>query len=166
MKKLMFLLVPCVFLAGCSIKNNSSQPKVPPIATVVEIKAEEIAGDIDGLTLVDETEFACVYGPAKVQLFTDAKVDEDGQIMWDDGNVFTALLKVDQEYYKLMDAQRLQIGQPQLDVFTLSDDYPVVIMTTATTASYETDKFYFDKDKLVKEHTACYEGINYIGKVG
>jgi len=75
----------------------------------------------------------------EITLYTDAD-EEDGEIMWDDGNEFLLEIKsADGEYYTLFDG-RVSLGYIYFDVADI-DGKMYVLVKNISTASLDTDVF-------------------------
>lgn len=88
---------------------------------------------IENLTLLDEYEFDFDGDgkPEKVNMYTSALKDKDGEIMWDDGQRWLFVVHNEDKDYVLFD-DYVQIGSIKSFVYTIDDQFYIASVTTAT----------------------------------
>lgn len=79
-----------------------------------------------------------------IALYTAAETDQDGEIIWDDGQNWSLIVHGQDEDHVLFD-QYVQIGSIQFYVFTVDDMFHIVT-TQNTTAGLKVVEYVFDKD--------------------
>ncbi|MDO5726016.1 MAG: hypothetical protein Q4P29_06940 [Tissierellia bacterium] len=71
------------------------------------------------------------YGILEVSMFTNAQKDDTGHFMWDDGNEFLILARMENEDYVLFE-ERVQLGQPEFYVFNEDNIFHIAILESST----------------------------------
>lgn len=90
-----------------------------------------------------------------IALYTAAETDQNGEIIWDDGQNWSLIVHGQDEDYVLFD-QYVQIGSIQFYVFTADDIFHIVTMQN-TTAGLKMVEYTFDSDNGVFSQKTRYE---------
>ena len=144
MKKIIFLLLAfslSIGIIGCT--------KAPIDNKVVESK--EIPStdkiDVSNLTLLDEYlfDFDEDGEEERIAMYTAAEKDENGEIVWDDGQNWLFLVQDTDKDYVLFD-DYVQLGNIDFYVYTLEDDFYIDTVQVGT-ANLTLKSYHYDKDK-------------------
>ena len=111
---------------------------------IQEIVADEIIS-LDGLTLLDEyiIDFNSDSYDEKIAMYVAAGLDDNGEIMWDDGQRWVLVVHGDNKDYVLYD-DYVQLGSIQFNVFTADDDFNIVTKSIGT-ASLDISQYKYDE---------------------
>ncbi|NLY47005.1 MAG: hypothetical protein GX053_13600 [Tissierella sp.] len=109
---------------------------------------EIAAGDkisMDGLTLLDEyiIDFNGDGHDEVIAMYVAAERDDNGEIMWDDGQRWVFVVHGDNKDYVLYD-DYVQLGSIQFNVFTSNDEFSIVTKSVRT-ASLDISEYRYDE---------------------
>ena len=109
---------------------------------------EIVSGDkisTDGLTLLDEyiIDFNGDGYEEIIGMYVAAERDDNGEIMWDDGQRWVLVVHVDNKDYVLYD-DYVQLGSIQFNVFTADDDFNIVTKSVRT-ASLDLSQYKYNE---------------------
>ena len=111
-----------------------------------EILAEDIIS-MDGLTLLDEyiIDFNDDGYDEVIAMYVAAGRDDNGEIMWDDGQRWALVVHGDNKDYLLYD-DYVQLGSIEFNVFTEEDDFYIVTKSVRTASLTVTQYKYNESD--------------------
>lgn len=121
------LLIAAAFLFYSTVSGAARQEeKIPEQSTLPEYIRPQIKGwaYTEGLTLESSTPIALIPGgdTASLELYVDAPVDENGTIIYDDGQVWTLVLRKGGYFYPLLEKQYVQNGKVCYNAFYSYED--------------------------------------------
>ncbi|WP_159436089.1 hypothetical protein [Anaerosalibacter sp. Marseille-P3206] len=120
--------------------------------------------DISQLTLLDR-ENIDFNGDGKIEtisMFTTAQRDENGEMMWDDGQKWFLLINDEDNEYVLFD-DYVQLGMLEFWVFTSKDEYHIMTLQTGSAVLKLSDyTFDYEKGSFVKKDIFNPEFLNVI----
>lgn len=131
-----------------------------PVLSSMEQGNEPVANEIspvdkvslENLTVIDEYEFDFDGDTKmeKVNMYTSAQKDENGEIMWDDGQRWLFVVHNEDKDYVLFD-DYVQIGSIKSYVYTIDEQFYIASVTTAT-ANLTLKSYLYDKqnDKFME----------------
>lgn len=92
---------------------------------------------LDGLTPLDEyiIDFNSDGYDEKIVMYVAAGLDDNGEIMWDDGQRWVLVIHGDNKDYVLYD-DYVQLGSIQFNVFTADDELNIVTKNIGTASLY------------------------------
>lgn len=104
---------------------------------------------VEDLTMLDEYEFDFkgnnIMG--NINTYTNAQKDENGEIMWDDGQRWVIVVHSEDKDYVLFD-DYVQLGSINSYVYTIDDNFYIATLSTGT-ANLTLKSYFYDKDKDV-----------------
>lgn len=157
-KKLSLFLMIITILAvsfGCSPKQKPIEPNIPndegvktedpeeePNSTIIEATNKV---NTDNLSLLDSYEFD-IDGNGNyeiISLYTTAEKDENGEVIWDDGQNWKLLVEgIDKDYILFDDY--VQLGSIKFYSYTSEDDFYITTIQTGT-ANLKLTEYHFNK---------------------
>lgn len=182
-KKLSLSLIIIVILAmsfGCSPKQKPVEPNTPDdtVNGVIEDEepkkepSEEETNSViiestdkvstEGLSLLDSYEFD-VDGNGDeeiISLYTTAEKDENGEVIWDDGQNWKLLVEGADKDYILFD-DYVQLGNIKFYAYTSDDDFYLTTIQTGT-ANLKLTEYHFDKQDNNFRSTVRFEATNNV----
>lgn len=97
-----------------------------------------------------------------IELYTTAQRDEDGEMMWDDGQKWFLLVHDEDKEYILFD-EYVQIGTLEFWVFTSKNDYHILTLQTGSAVLKLSDYTYdIERESFVKKDIFNPEFLNVI----
>lgn len=126
-----------------SLVLNSMELGNEPVANTIS-PVDKVS--LENLTLLDEYEFDFDGDNKmeKVNMYTSAQKDENGEIMWDDGQRWLFVVHNDDKDYVLFD-DYVQIGSIKSYVYTIDEQFYIASMTTAT-ANLTLKSYLYDSE--------------------
>ncbi|MFY9174518.1 MAG: hypothetical protein WAO24_04135 [Peptococcia bacterium] len=156
-RKLFYMgLILALLAAGCNkpIENNyvlatSKNPKEGGSWT--ELAHSSLDLDLDGQEDV-------------IALYTAAERDNNGELMWDDGQNWLLLIKSGENYYPLLN-EYVQLGSVYFSAFTDLEEQPKVFVLINTGAGIIAKEYAYEAEKQGFREKLVYqaEGINLLG---
>lgn len=120
--------------------------------------------DTSQLTLLD-SEIIDFNGDGKketISMYTTAQRDDNGEMMWDDGQKWFLLINDEDDEYVLFD-DYVQLGTLEFWVFTSKDDYHIMTLQTGSAVLKLSDYTYdHEKGSFVKKDIFNPEFLNVI----
>ena len=120
--------------------------------------------DTSQLTLLD-SESIDFNGDSKkeiINMYTTAQRDENGEMMWDDGQKWFLLINDEDDEYVLFD-DYVQLGMLEFWIFTSKDEYHIMTLQTGTAVLKLSDYTYdYEKGSFVKKDIFNPEFLNVI----
>lgn len=103
--------------------------------------------DVEGLTLLDGYEFDFNNDDTmdNINMYTIAERDENGEMMWDDGQRWLFVVHGEDKDYVLFD-DYVQIGQIFFYVYTIEQNFYIATLTTGTANLTLKSYVYSEKD--------------------
>lgn len=99
--------------------------------------------------------------PASLELFVHAGQDANGEIMWDDGQPWSLIVRDGDDIFRLLDALYVQIGQVDYWAsWSYDDEVPVVFVLLTGNGSLVGYEFTYDKarDAFVRTEVFATQG--------
>lgn len=121
------------------------------VETVDELATREIPSvaklSVEGLTILDEYEYDFKGNGemAKIVTYTNAEKDENGEIMWDDGQRWLIVVHNGDVDYVLFD-DYVQLGQINSYIYTIEDDFYIATLSSGT-ANLTLKSYLYDRTK-------------------
>ena len=127
------LLIVCAFFFYSTVSSKAAaEEKIPEQVVLPQYIRPQIKGwaYTEGLTLESFCEVALVPGGDKssLELYVDAPTDENGQIIYDDGQIWTLVLRKHGYFYPLMEKQYIQQGNVSYSAYYSHEDDAFHIM--------------------------------------
>lgn len=143
-------------------KEEETEEEVREKFTAIFPSSDKL--DISELTLLDR-ENIDFNGDGKldtISMFTTAQRDENGEMMWDDGQKWFLLINDEDNEYVLFD-DYVQLGTLQFWVFTSKDEYHIMTLQTGSAVLKLSDYTYdYKKESFVKKDIFNPEFLNVI----
>lgn len=137
------------FVFGCTSKEmeleKESIKKGEEIEEFIELHPENKIS-VENLTLLNEysIDFNGDGFEEKISMYTTALEDEDGNIMWDDGQDWLFVVHGKDKDYVLYD-DYVQLGNIEFYVYTTDDGFFITTISPRT-ASFGLTRYRYDKD--------------------
>ncbi len=159
-KLLIVLVVSVAIMSGCNVnKVNQENVTEKNVVGISEIPANSASwteisrytGDVDA-DGIDEN----------VILTTSAERDENGEVLWNDGQNWLLYVDDREGSYVLLN-NFVQLGNVYFEVFDYYTDNgtkPCINVITSTSAGFSLKNFSFSKDKGGFEETVLYDANN------
>lgn len=97
----------------------------------------------------------------KIELYTSAERDDDGEMMWDDGQLFLLMVSKGDAIYPLLN-EYVQLGQVHFNVWYDVENRPVINTMILTGAGFSMYNYTYDKEEggFVMNEVYNSDGIN------
>jgi hypothetical protein len=165
---LLIFVFMCTILIGCQNNEQTNKPAQSGNKTENKMIEAAASGSIDtkGMTKLDEFSHDLDLDNAeeKIELYTDAKRNQNGEMEWDDGQNWLLAVWDGKEAYPLL-KQYVQLGSVY---FTVSNNGVgeassiTVIVSTGAGLSLKTYVFNKDKGGFEEEDVYTSKDSNYI----
>lgn len=154
------MLVLAISLTGCVNENSDNGNNQHEDENTKQIIYSSSPEDISQLTMLEtfKYDFDVDGTEEEINLYTSAQKDNNGEIMWDDGQVFKLIIHDTNENFVLFD-EYVQLGKVnyyvylEKDVFTISIISPRTASLTITDYVYDKDVNGFLEKKLIEKTT-------------
>jgi len=120
-------------------KENKKEEKAEVISSVKDI-------DIKDLTLLDSHSLN-IYGDEKeekVEMYVDAKKDDKGNVMWDDGQDWKLIIEGNEYSFVLFEGH-LQLASMDFFIYTIDDDFYISTLNSGT-ANLTLTEYKYNKE--------------------
>ncbi len=99
----------------------------------------------------------------KIELYTLAERDSNGDMMWDDGQNWLLVVTDEEQYYPLLQ-QYVQLGEVYFSVWYDDDQKPVINVLVKTSAGVDIANYCYDTDEMAYKEESIYKtgGINFM----
>jgi hypothetical protein len=143
---LILSIVLSIFLTGCvngDTENENNQIVDESKKEVISSSQEE---DFSQLTLLESFNYDYDLDGTEeaINLYTSAQKNSDGEIMWDDGQIFKLIIHDDDKIFILFD-EYVQLGKINYYVYLENDIFTITVISPRT-ASFTVTDYVFDKD--------------------
>ena len=171
MKKSMttvLVAVSMMLFSGCGdIQLQKEVSSVNPVETpvvqddikVIPTPAEE-ATYLEGLNLFKQTEVSTVDGEILINLYVDAQVDDQGELILDDGQEWALVAHKDDVVYPLIPRTYIQNGELNYTVYTDYEESDKLHIIGQLSASAEMHYYDFTYEDNTFNRKTIFEASN------
>lgn len=143
---LILSLMLSIFLAGCMNENTENENNQIVDENKKEVISSSPVEDFSQLTLLESFNYDYDLDGTEeaINLYTSAQKNSDGEIMWDDGQIFKLIIHDDDKIFILFD-EYVQLGKINYYVYLENDIFTITVISPRT-ASFTVTDYVFDKD--------------------
>ncbi len=143
---LILSLMLSIFLAGCMNENTENENNQIVDENKKEVISSSPVEDFSQLTLLESFNYDYDLDGTEeaINLYTSAQKNSDGEIMWDDGQIFKLIIHDDDQIFILFD-EYVQLGKINYYVYLENDIFTITVISPRT-ASFTVTDYVFDKD--------------------
>jgi hypothetical protein len=135
-----------IFLAGCMNENTENENNQIVDENKKEVISSSPVEDFSQLTLLESFNYDYDLDGTEeaINLYTSAQKNSDGEMMWDDGQIFKLIIHDDDKIFILFD-EYVQLGKINYYVYLENDIFTITVISPRT-ASFTVTDYVFDKD--------------------
>lgn len=102
-----------------------------------------------------------------VEVYTQAEVDKNGEVWWDDSNAIAAIAVMGESSFLLFPEEYVQLGEPKFSVFESEDGVLHILMEDKRSAQYYLYDFVYDAENrcFEKQMLVDFPGCNFWGTI-
>ncbi|TFZ39290.1 hypothetical protein E4100_08660 [Soehngenia longivitae] len=143
---LILSLMLSIFLAGCMNENTENENNQIVDENKKEVISSSPVEDFSQLTLLESFNYDYDLDGTEeaINLYTSAQKNSDGEMMWDDGQIFKLIIHDDDKIFILFD-EYVQLGKINYYVYLENDIFTITVISPRT-ASFTVTDYVFDKD--------------------
>ena len=143
---LILSLMLSIFLAGCVNENTENENNQIVDENKKEVISSSPVEDFSQLTLLESFNYDYDLDGTEeaINLYTSAQKNSDGEMMWDDGQIFKLIIHDDDKIFILFD-EYVQLGKINYYVYLENDIFTITVISPRT-ASFTVTDYVFDKD--------------------
>jgi hypothetical protein len=135
-----------IFLTGCMNENTENENNQIVDENKKEVISSSPVEDFSQLTLLESFNYDYDLDGTEeaINLYTSAQKNSDGEMMWDDGQIFKLIIHDDDKIFILFD-EYVQLGKINYYVYLENDIFTITVISPRT-ASFTVTDYVFDKD--------------------
>lgn len=143
---LILSLILAIFLTGCKNGNTENENNQIIDDNKKEVISSSPEEDFSQLTLLESFNYDYDFDGTEetINLYTSAQKNSDGEMMWDDGQIFKLIINDDDKIFILID-EYVQLGRINYYVYLENDIFTITVISPRT-ASFTVTDYVFDKD--------------------
>lgn len=143
---LILSLMLSIFLTGCMNENTENENNQIVDENKKEVISSSPVEDFSQLTLLESFNYDYDLDGTEeaINLYTSAQKNSDGEMMWDDGQIFKLIIHDDDKIFILFD-EYVQLGKINYYVYLENDIFTITVISPRT-ASFTVTDYVFDKD--------------------
>jgi len=102
-----------------------------------------------------------------IEAYTQAEVDENGEVWWDDSNAIAAIAVIGESSFLIFPEEYVQLGEPKFSVFESEDRVLHILLEDKRSAQYTVYDFVYDieKNQFEKNVIIDFPGCNFWGTI-
>lgn len=157
-KFFILFIFPILMAFGCVNDDLENEETNKPIDETKEIVYSQEKVNVSELTLLDSFiyDFDKDEVDEEISLYTSAQKDSNGEIMWDDGQIFKLIVHDENKDYVIFD-EYVQLGKVDYYVYIENEIFTITVLSPRTASFTVTDYFYdetsngFIKEKVIEK---------------